>query len=143
MSSYSDLKIDIHWCIQTAFKPSFWHFESSTEGWTYFWKNNFIFMWIQYIQVTKFYGNHCHGFLWAVKFIYSEKATRWRFCKILWPSQNIWTLTRQGCCGKLASRFQVVKFSCWNNSTIVSWYVSHNFIRNRMLLQKVFNTIFV
>ena len=45
-----------------------------------------------------------------IKFIYSEKVTnfceiftlllsyivlkvRWRFCKILWPSQNIWTLT--------------------------------------------------
>ena len=40
-----------------------------------------------------------------LKFIYSEKATKfceifplhraqvnWRFCKILWPSQNIWTL---------------------------------------------------
>ena len=46
-----------------------------------------------------------------IKFIYSEKATkfyeiftfllsyvvpvkRWRFCKILWFSQNIWTLTK-------------------------------------------------
>ena len=49
---------------------------------------------------------------YILKFIYSEKATkfckiftlrniwlalhrtkvRWRFCKILWPSQNIWTL---------------------------------------------------
>ena len=44
-----------------------------------------------------------------LKFIYSEKATkftwllsyvvpvRWRFCKILWPSQNIWTLLHQSC----------------------------------------------
>ena len=49
-------------------------------------------------------------FLLPLKFIYSEKATkfceiftlfltyvervkvRWRFCKILWPFQNIWTL---------------------------------------------------
>ena len=46
--------------------------------------------------------------VFAQKFIYSEKATnfaksppyfwlaihkvRWRFCNILWPSQNIWTL---------------------------------------------------
>ena len=54
-----------------------------------------------------------------VKFIYSKKATkfceiftlllttvhtvkRWRFRKILWPSQRIWTLTRfQNCFGPL------------------------------------------
>ena len=53
--------------------------------------------------------NNCLDAAWSVvKFIYSEKATkfceifsllltvctvvRWRFRKILWPSQNIWTL---------------------------------------------------
>ena len=42
-------------------------------------------------------GTHgLHGRLEKVKFIYSEKATKfccqsnnWRFGKILWPSQNI------------------------------------------------------
>ena len=38
--------------------------------------------------------NSVHKSTYCIKFIYSEKATkvRWRFRKILWPSQNIWTL---------------------------------------------------
>ena len=48
---------------------------------------------------------HIYGIClpYLIKFIYSYKATkfwlaihrkkvRWSFCKILWPSQNIWTL---------------------------------------------------
>ena len=51
-----------------------------------------------------------------IKFMYSEKATkfceiftlhltgtakvRWRFCKFLWPSQNIWTLLLKICSEK-------------------------------------------
>ena len=52
----------------------------------------------------------CPKITWPLKFIYSEKVTKfceittvdlsyvvrsnlhWRFCKILWPFQNIWTL---------------------------------------------------
>ena len=56
-----------------------------------------------YLQVISYY----YPLSWQLKFIYSEKATKsceistnyfssnnwWRFCKILWPSQNLWTLT--------------------------------------------------
>ena len=32
---------------------------------------------------------------------YIQSKVRWRFCKILWPSQNIWTLPWPLCCKSL------------------------------------------
>ena len=69
-----------------------------------------------------------NSFKLLVKFIYSEKATpfwlalhrpklRWRFCKILWPSQNIWTLL--GC--KKCERSQISKYSFQLSNNTISY----------------------
>ena len=71
---------------------------------------NMIWFWsLLYMQLSEI---NLKGGRKIVKFIYSEKATnffeistlllsyvvpvksKWRFCKILWPSQNIWSLVQ-------------------------------------------------
>ena len=47
--------------------------------------------------------------LLAFDWHYIEQKVRWRFRKILWPSQNIWTL--QSAC-KVEIRNKVVKYEC-------------------------------
>ena len=59
---------------------------------------------------------------------YIRTKVRWRFRKILWPCQNIWTLKFKYCekatqFKKISHFFKIVKYGCQNSKTIwTSWY---------------------
>ena len=68
---------------------------------------------------------------------YIQSKVRWRFCKIMWPSQNIWTLIEE------AMELSRILLNVIISNNIVCHFVQHfHLIFSQILYLRILNCLF-
>ena len=89
------------------------------------------FSWLQHFFFDLMYFWEGHNFAKSPHIIcpmYCQSNIWWRFCRILWSSQNIWTLPRKIRCQQYSTNLNMPNFGYFHERSTRKLHLRHHFL---------------